>query len=59
MVMHYYLRKLRGEVSVTFDLQYSLNGADFHVKYSATLTDVNMQFVDASGATRTEVYKRK
>jgi hypothetical protein len=40
-------------------LQYSLNGADFHVKYSATLTDVNMQFVDASGATRTEVYKRK
>jgi len=42
-----------------FDLKYSLNGSDYHVKYSATLTDVNMQFVDANGATRTEVYKRK
>ena len=43
----------------SFDLKYTLNSSDFHVKYSATLTDVSMQFIDANGATRTEVYKRK
>jgi len=43
----------------SFDLKYSLNGSDFHVKYSASLTEVNMQFIDSSGAIRTEVYQRK
>ena len=43
----------------SFDLTYSLNGSNFHIKYSATLSEVNMQFIDASGAIRTEVYKRK
>ena len=43
----------------SFDLKYTLNSSDFHIKYSATLTDVSMQFVDTNGATRTEVYKRK
>lgn len=42
-----------------FDLKYTINGMDFHVKYSATLTDVSMQFIDSNGTTRTEVYKRK
>jgi hypothetical protein len=43
----------------SFDLKYSLNGSDFHVKYLASLTEVNMQFIDSSGAIRTEVYQRK
>lgn len=42
-----------------FDLKYTINGMDFHVKYSASLTDVSMQFIDSNGTTRTEVYKRK
>ena len=43
----------------TFDLKYSLNGSDYHVKYTASLKEVNMQFMDPTGATRTEVYQRK
>jgi len=43
----------------TFDLRYSLNGSDYHVKYTASLNEVNMQFIDSTGATRTEVYQRK
>ena len=43
----------------TFDLKYSLNGSDYHVKYTASLNEVSMQFIDSTGATRTEVYQRK
>ena len=43
----------------SFDLRYTLNGADFHVKYTATLKEVNMQFIDSTGSTRSEVYQRK
>ena len=42
-----------------FDLKYSLNGSDYHVKYTASLKEVIMQFIDPTGATRTEVYQRK
>jgi len=43
----------------TFDLKYTLNGSDFHVKYTASLKEVTMQFIDSTGSTRTEVYQRK
>ena len=43
----------------SFDLKYALNGSDFHVKYTASLKEVNMQFIDSSGSIRTEVYQRK
>jgi hypothetical protein len=42
-----------------FDLKYSINGADYHVKYSATLSKVIMEFIDANGAVRSEVFQRK
>ena len=42
-----------------FDLKYSLNGADYHVKYTATLSQVSMEFIDANGTSRSEVYQRK
>jgi len=41
-----------------FDLTYSLNNLNYHVKYSATLSQVDMQFVDANGAVRNESYRR-
>ena len=43
----------------SFDLKYSLNGSDYHVKYTASLKEVTMQFIDSTGSTRTEVYQRK
>ena len=43
----------------SFDLKYTINGSDFHVKYTASLKEVNMQFIDPSGSIRTEVYQRK
>jgi len=43
----------------TFDLKYTLNGSDYHVKYTASLSEVSMQFVDSTGSIRTEVYQRK
>jgi hypothetical protein len=43
----------------TFDLSYSLNGTEGHVKYTASLSQVSMQFTDPTGATRSEVYARK
>ena len=43
----------------TFDLTYSVNGLENHVKYSATLKEVSMQFIDSTGNTRSEVYSRK
>jgi hypothetical protein len=42
-----------------FDLKYTLNGSDYHVKYTATLKEVSMQFIDSNGSIRTEVYQRK
>lgn len=43
----------------TFDLKYTFNGSDFHVTYTASLKEVNIQFIDSSGVVRTEVYQRK
>lgn len=43
----------------SFDLKYSLNGADYHVKYTATLSQVDMQFIDPSGAVTTQTYQRR
>ncbi|MEN9324354.1 MAG: hypothetical protein RL414_108 [Actinomycetota bacterium] len=43
----------------SFDLKYTLDGNDSHVRYTATLTQVDMQFVDAIGNVRTETYQRK
>jgi len=43
----------------SFDLKYTMNAVDYHVKYTATLAEVNMQFIDPQGAIRTEVYQRK
>ncbi|MEY2951619.1 MAG: hypothetical protein RL622_696, partial [Actinomycetota bacterium] len=43
----------------SFDLKYTVNAVDYHVKYSATLAEVNMQFIDPQGVIRTEVYQRK
>lgn len=42
-----------------FDLKYSLSGANYRIKYTATLSQVNMQFIDATGSSRNEVYQRK
>jgi hypothetical protein len=42
-----------------FDLKYSMNGSDFHLKYRATLTQVAIDFIDANGAIRSEVYQRR
>jgi hypothetical protein len=44
---------------LTFDLKYTLNGSDFHVKYTASLSEVSMEFIDSSGSVRREVYQRK
>jgi len=43
----------------TFDLTYSLNGSEGHVKYTASLSQVSMQFIDPTGTTHSEVYARK
>lgn len=43
----------------TFDLKYLLNGSEYHVKYTASLKEVHMEFIDSTGSTRTEVYQRK
>jgi hypothetical protein len=43
----------------TFDLKYVLYGGEFHVKYTASLKEVQMEFIDSNGSTRTEVYQRK
>ena len=43
----------------TFDLTYSLNGAEGHVKYTAGLSQVSMEFTDPAGNVRSEVYSRK
>jgi hypothetical protein len=43
----------------SFDLTYSLNRVSGHVKYTATLSQVNMEFTDPAGAVRNETYLRK
>ena len=45
--------------SNTFDLKYELNGQTYEIKYSATLTDVDMTFVNPDGTTREEKYQRR
>lgn len=42
----------------SFDLSYQLNSATYHVKYSATLSQVDIEFIDASGQSRIERYRR-
>ena len=42
-----------------FDLTYKADGLESHIRYTATLTNVNMEFIDASGAIRNETYIRK
>jgi hypothetical protein len=41
-----------------FDLTYSLAGADYHVKYSATLNKVDLTFLNPDGSSRNESYVR-
>ena len=43
----------------TFDLKYELNSQTYEIRYSATLTEVEMSFVSPDGATRIEKYQRK
>lgn len=43
----------------SYQLTYTLNGKDLQIRYTASLSEVNMQFIDSSGLTRTEVYRRK
>ena len=42
-----------------FNLTYSLNGSQGQVRYTATLTQVQMEITDASGVVRNEVYQRR
>jgi hypothetical protein len=48
--------KLSGD---SYLLTYDLNGSKYQIKYKATLSDVNMEFISSDGTTRTEAYKRK
>ena len=41
-----------------YDLAYSMSGNTYHLKYRATLEQVNIDFIDPSGNVRSEVYKR-
>ena len=57
---------LRGATITAFDrlggnsyqLTYQLAGQEYQVKYSASLTDVQLEFIDSSGQSRTETYRR-
>jgi hypothetical protein len=42
-----------------FDLKYTLNGNDYHVKYRASLSQVSIDFIDPAGSIRSEVYQRR
>lgn len=42
----------------SYDLTYLLNGANYHIKYSATLSEVQMEFIDSTGTSRFETYRR-
>jgi hypothetical protein len=43
----------------SFDLKYLKNGSEYHVKYTATLKEVTMEFVDPNGSVSNQVYQRK
>jgi len=45
--------------SNSFDLKYQLNGTESHIKYTATLSNVDIEFIDSSGTTRKESYVRR
>jgi putative exporter of polyketide antibiotics len=40
-------------------LTYELIGAKYQIRYTATLSNVTMEFISPEGDTRTEVYTRK
>lgn len=42
----------------SYELSYLVNGETFHIKYSASLSDVQMEFIDSSGQSRFESYRR-
>jgi len=42
-----------------FDLGYTLNGSEYHVRYTATLAAVDIQFISPDGSVRNESYLRK
>jgi hypothetical protein len=58
---------LRGAVITGFEklsmdsylLTYDLNGEKFQIRYTASLSNVTMEFISSDGSTRTEVYARK
>lgn len=39
-------------------LTYQLNGSDYQIKYQANTTEVNLEFIDSSGQSRMEHYRR-
>lgn len=43
----------------SYDLKYELDAQIYEIRYTATLSDVEMQFVDPTGNTRIEKYVRK
>lgn len=42
-----------------YELTYEVNGAQYTIKYHATLSTVSMEFLNPDGTTRTEVYSRR
>lgn len=42
----------------SYDLTYQLDEQQYHVKYSATLLEVQMEFIDSDGQSRVETYRR-
>lgn len=58
---------LRGASIVGFErlggdaylLTYALDNAQYQIKYSASLAEVNMEFINPDGSVRTEVYTRR
>jgi hypothetical protein len=45
--------------SNSFDLKYQLNGSESHIKYTATLSNVDIEFIDSNGTSRKESYVRR
>jgi len=43
----------------SFDLRYQLNGNESHVRYTATLNNVDIEFIDSNGTSRRESYVRR
>lgn len=42
----------------SYNLTYQLSGAIYHINYRATLTEVNLEFIDSGGQSRVETYRR-